>query len=57
VGFTRLKPALIEAISAANPRLLVGSTGSNFFMQAGLRVDDGEYLKRRKVFNERLGVT
>ena len=55
VGFTRLKPALIEEISASNTKLLVGSTGSNFFMKAGHRVDDDEYLKRRKAFNDQYG--
>jgi hypothetical protein len=56
VGFTRLKPALVEALSSANPKLLIGATGTNCYMQAGRRVAEEAYLKRRRAFNKKYGV-
>jgi hypothetical protein len=55
VGFTRLKPALVEALSAANQKLVIAA-GTNCYMQAGRRVAKEDYLKRRRAFNKKYGL-
>jgi hypothetical protein len=56
VGFSRRRPAFIEALSIARPELLVGHTDSGCFMRAGSRVGKEEYLNARKAFNQEYGV-
>jgi hypothetical protein len=55
VGFTRLGLALAEALSRANPKLLIGVTAANCYLQAGRRVTEADYLKRRQALNKKYG--
>jgi hypothetical protein len=55
VGFTRLGLAHAEALSRANPKLLIGVTGAHCYLQAGRRVTEADYLKRRQAFNKKYG--
>jgi hypothetical protein len=55
VAFTRLRPAQAVALSQANPRLLVRA-GADCHLRAGQRVDNAEYLDRRRAFNKRYGL-
>jgi hypothetical protein len=54
-GFTRLGLAHAEALSKANPKLLIGVTGSNCYLAGGRRVTKAAYLKRRRAFNKKYG--
>jgi hypothetical protein len=56
VGFSRRRPAFIEALSIARPKLFVGHTDSGCFMRAGRGVAKEDYLNARKAFNEKYGV-
>ena len=55
VGFTRLRPGKVEAISKLNPKLLVGAMSADFCMLAGRRVTKDDYLKLRRSFNKKYG--
>jgi hypothetical protein len=56
VGFTRLSLDHAEALSKANPRLLIGVTGADCYLRGGRQVTKADYLKRRRAFNKKYGV-
>jgi hypothetical protein len=49
-----LRPASVEAISRANPRLFIAV--GNRYMQGGRPMTEADYLKRRRAFNKEYGV-
>jgi hypothetical protein len=40
----------------ANPKLLVGVTGADRYMQGGRAMTKDDYMKRRRAFNKKYGV-